>query len=74
MIDFFSIAYFQIFGISFVIWLGSIAFIFLILTGLVPMLSKNTKIKINFKWHNRLAILTFIFATMHVVLTLLAKL
>ncbi len=69
-----SISYFQILGKPLIFYLGITAYASFVATALVPVLLKRRVIKINMKWHIRLAYLSLFIATLHGILGIAAYL
>ncbi len=67
-----KIAYYQIFSISLITYLGILAFLLFATTALVVIRSKRGG-RLLFKWHHRLATITIIVAFAHGILGLLGR-
>jgi MFS-type transporter involved in bile tolerance (Atg22 family) len=63
-----EIAYFRILGFPLIYIAGTISFIALLGTALIPTINKKIKKKIPLKYHTVSAIVTIIFASIHVFL------
>jgi cytochrome b561 len=66
-----DITYYNILGIPLVVYIGAISLVFLVLTALVPILTKKQIKFLPFSWHNKLAALTVIFALIHALMAVL---
>jgi mono/diheme cytochrome c family protein len=67
-----KIAYYQIFGISLITYLGILAFLIFAATALVAIRSRRGS-RLLFKWHHRLATIAIIVAFIHGMLGLLGR-
>ena len=67
-----QITYFEIFGLSILVLLGILAFIFLILTALVPILRKKQVWNLPMQYHFIFARITIVFAVLHAFLRIMA--
>lgn len=62
------IGHIVIFGLPIALYFGIITFICLITTATIGMLVLKGRYNIPFKWHMRMAIITIMFALIHVAL------
>ncbi len=62
------IGHIVIFGLPIALYFGIITFICLITTATIGMLVLKGRYNIPFKWHMRMAIITIMFALIHVTL------
>jgi len=69
-----ELTYYLIFGIPFIVYLGIITLIFFVVTASIASLKRRKKIKIDIKWHFRLAYVSIILAFIHGILGILAYL
>jgi hypothetical protein len=67
-----ELTYYLIFGIPFIVYLGIITIVLFINTALIASMKRRKKIKINIKWHYRLAYVSIILALIHGILGILA--
>jgi len=63
-----SLGHIVIFGLPIALYLGIITFISLIVTATMGILVLNGRYNIPFKWHKRMAAVTFVFALIHITL------
>jgi dolichyl-phosphate-mannose--protein O-mannosyl transferase len=69
-----ELSYYLIFGIPFIVYLGIVTIVFFVVTALIASLKRRKKIKIDIKWHFRLAYISIILAFIHGILGFLAYL
>jgi cytochrome b561 len=67
-----ELTYYLIFGIPFIVYLGIITLVFFVVTALIASLKRRKKIKIDIKWHFRLAYVSITLAIIHGILGILA--
>ena len=67
-----SISQFLILGRPLIFWMGIITYTLLIATAGIALGIKRNILKIPFKWHIRIAIVTIIWATLHGLLGILS--
>lgn len=60
-----QIAYYQILGLSFNLWLGIISLLAFLITGLVPFLNKKGIKTIPFPWHSKMAKIAIVVGLIH---------
>ena len=63
-----SLSHIVIFGLPIALYFGIITFICLIITATMGILVLKGLYNIPFKWHMRMAAITFIFALIHITL------
>ncbi len=63
-----EISYYLIGGIPFVVYLGIVVFFLFFITGMIAMLRRKGKTKISVQWHYRLAYLSIILGSIHLIL------
>ena len=68
-----KISYFPILGLPFMIWIGILAFLFLLFTASISAMNKKGIHKIPMQWHMRMAAVTIVLASIHVLLAILAR-
>jgi len=71
---FVDIAYYNILGLPLVKWLGIIAICCFALTASISILNRRKIRFIPFKWHPRMAYISFAVAAVHALLVLLTSL
>lgn len=74
MINIRQIAYYPIFGLPLVLYLGVLALLSLLTTATIGYLIRERRVPIPFIWHKRFAALTVIIAVIHGSLALLSYL
>lgn len=67
-----EITYYMILRIPFIVYLGIVVFILFFVAGLIAYLRRAGKMKIPALWHFRLAYLSLILATIHLILGIFA--
>ncbi|MFH1427162.1 MAG: hypothetical protein ABIG60_01370 [Patescibacteria group bacterium] len=69
-----KISYYLIFGKPLIMYLGILTLLLFFFTALIAILNKKRIQAIPFKWHVRMAIISFSFAAIHAILGILAYL
>jgi len=69
-----EISYYLIFGLPFILYLGTVVIILLFFTSLIAVLRRKGKTKISVQWHFRLAYITIALGLVHGLLGVLAYL
>jgi dolichyl-phosphate-mannose--protein O-mannosyl transferase len=64
--------YYLIFGIPFIVYLGILVLVLFVVTAVLALLKRKGMIKMNVRWHFRLAYLSLILGFLHGVLGVLA--
>lgn len=64
-----QITFFPVLGLPLIAWLGMITYLGFISTASIPLLTRRG-VRIQFKWHMRLAYFSIIMATIHGLLGL----
>jgi hypothetical protein len=65
-----SIGHIVIFGLPIALYFGILTFISLLSTATIGMLVLKGRYNIPFKWHMRMAVITFILAMIHITLVI----
>jgi len=63
-----EITYYMVFGIPFIVYLGSITILMFILTAILALLKRKGKLKYSLQWHYRLAYLSILLGIIHSIL------
>ncbi len=67
-------AYLSFLGMPMIAWLGIVTYILLFLTGFLQVLKMKQKMKLSFKAHKTMAMVTIVFGTIHGALVMLTYL
>ena len=63
-----EISYYLIGGLPLIVYLGLVVFLLFFLTALIAFLRKKGKTKISVQWHFRLAYLSIVLGSVHLIL------